>query len=163
MHAAFFEGLCIRWRLGSCCVSVLGIKEYQSLRDSRTTLQGPPEPEPHVQQQPQRQLQRRGEQEQRHWPPPRGWVDPHLMTRLYPRRDPLAVAGLPGQAIHSQGRGFGEPPNSLVDVIEQNWMGPAPASGHPAAATPGLPQPPPNPAAVACAHLHTALPLLCML
>ncbi len=86
----------------------------------------------------------RGDQELRYWPPPRGWVDPQFMTRLYQRN-----RGAPGgngmfPPLFGQGvaRSFSEPPHTLVDFIEQGWMG---EGGH----APGQPQPPPNAAAVA--------------
>ncbi|BDA46641.1 probable activating molecule in BECN1-regulated autophagy protein 1 at N-terminal half [Coccomyxa sp. Obi] len=96
------------------------------------------------QQQQQQAQGHRGDQELRHWPPPRGWVDPHFMTRLYQRnRAPPGAAGmLPPLFGQGVTRSFSEPHHSLVDVLEQGWMGPG---GH----APGQPQPPPNAAAVA--------------
>ncbi len=82
----------------------------------------------------------------RHWPPPRGWVDPQFMMRVYQRHRGATGGPLVPPAFGpGVGRSFSEPINSLVDVIEQGWMGPAP----------GQPQPPPNAAAVASAHLST--------
>ncbi len=95
-------------------------------------------------QQQQQAQGHRGNQEVRHWPPPRGWVDPHFMTRLYQRNRGPPGGSVMFPPLFGQGvsRSFSEPPHSLVDVIEQGWMG---AGGH----APVQPQPPPNAAAVA--------------